>query len=162
MFILFTDQIAATFGEIGLTNPLVILMVYSPGIAGVFLVWRLPLATPAGAGAPACIVAAETVRWEVETFFEYEKDLLGSDHYQVMFRQAIVRFWTLTACLQCFLKSSGLGWKVQRLPVETFGAGTSKITAETCSSGWKLASKKAFLWNRFAASLPYEVLKVQG
>jgi hypothetical protein len=40
LLILFTDQIAAIFGEIGLTNPLVILMVYSPGIAGVFLVWR--------------------------------------------------------------------------------------------------------------------------
>jgi membrane protease YdiL (CAAX protease family) len=40
LFILFTDQIAAIFGEIGLSNPLVILAVYSPGIAGVFLVWR--------------------------------------------------------------------------------------------------------------------------
>ncbi len=38
--ILFPDQIAAIFGEIGLTNPLVILAVYSPGIAGVLLVWR--------------------------------------------------------------------------------------------------------------------------
>lgn len=44
------------------------------------------------------------VRWDVETFFEYEKDLLGSDHYQVMTRQAILRFWTLTACLLCFLE----------------------------------------------------------
>ena len=44
------------------------------------------------------------VRWEVETFFEYEKDLLGSDHYQVMTRQAVLRFWTLTACLLCFLE----------------------------------------------------------
>lgn len=44
------------------------------------------------------------VRWEVETFFEYEKDLLGSDHYQVMTRQGVLRFWTLTACLQCFLE----------------------------------------------------------
>jgi hypothetical protein len=43
------------------------------------------------------------IRWEVETFFEYEKDLLGSDHYQVMSRQAVLRFWTLTACLLCFL-----------------------------------------------------------
>ena len=43
------------------------------------------------------------VRWEVETYFEYAKDLLGSDHYQVMTRQAILRFWTLTACLFCFL-----------------------------------------------------------
>jgi hypothetical protein len=39
------------------------------------------------------------IRWEVETFFEYSKDLLGSDHYQVMSAQAIVRFWTLIACL---------------------------------------------------------------
>jgi hypothetical protein len=44
------------------------------------------------------------VRWEVETFFEYEKDLLGSDHYQVMTQQAVLRFWTLTACLLCFLE----------------------------------------------------------
>ncbi len=44
------------------------------------------------------------VRWEVETFFEYEKDLLGSDHYQVMTHQAVLRFWTLTTCLLCFLE----------------------------------------------------------
>lgn len=44
------------------------------------------------------------VRWEIETFFEYDKDLLGSDHYQLMSAQAILRFWTLTACLMCFLE----------------------------------------------------------
>lgn len=44
------------------------------------------------------------IRWEVEIFFEYEKDLLGSDHYQVMTRQGVLSFWTLTACLQCFLE----------------------------------------------------------
>jgi hypothetical protein len=44
------------------------------------------------------------VRWEIETFFEYDKDLLGSDHYQLMTVQAILRFWTLTACLICFLE----------------------------------------------------------
>ncbi len=44
------------------------------------------------------------IRWQVETFFEYEKDLLGSDQYQVMTSQAIVRFWTLTACLMAFLE----------------------------------------------------------
>jgi hypothetical protein len=43
------------------------------------------------------------VRWQIETFFEYDKDLLGSDHYQLMTVQAILRFWTLTACLMCFL-----------------------------------------------------------
>jgi hypothetical protein len=45
------------------------------------------------------------IRWQVETFFEYEKDLLGSDHYQVMTRQAVLRFWTLTACLLYFLEA---------------------------------------------------------
>ena len=44
------------------------------------------------------------VRWEIETFFEYEKDLLGSDHYQVMSAKAVLRFWTLIACLMCFLE----------------------------------------------------------
>ena len=44
------------------------------------------------------------VRWQIETFFEYDKDLLGSDHYQLMSAQAILRFWTLTACLMCFLE----------------------------------------------------------
>jgi hypothetical protein len=43
-------------------------------------------------------------RWEIETFFEYDKDLLGSDQYQVMTADAIIRFWTLTACLLCFLE----------------------------------------------------------
>lgn len=44
------------------------------------------------------------VRWQIETFFEYVKDLLGSDDYQVMTAQAILRFWTLIACLMCFLE----------------------------------------------------------
>jgi hypothetical protein len=43
------------------------------------------------------------IRWNIETFFEYDKDLLGSDHYQVMSTKAILRFWTLTACLLYFL-----------------------------------------------------------
>jgi DDE superfamily endonuclease len=44
------------------------------------------------------------IRWTIETFFEYDKDLLGSDHYQLMSAQAILRFWTLIACLMCFLE----------------------------------------------------------
>jgi hypothetical protein len=38
--ILFPAQIEAIFGELSTTNPLFILAVYAPGIAGVFLVWR--------------------------------------------------------------------------------------------------------------------------
>ncbi len=40
LLILFTDEIVAIFGEISASNPLFILAVYSPGFAGVFLVWR--------------------------------------------------------------------------------------------------------------------------
>jgi membrane protease YdiL (CAAX protease family) len=40
LLILFYDQVVAIFGVISLTNPLFILAVYSPGFAGVFLVWR--------------------------------------------------------------------------------------------------------------------------
>jgi membrane protease YdiL (CAAX protease family) len=40
LLFLFYDQIVAIFGEVSPANPLFILAVYSPGIAGVFLVWR--------------------------------------------------------------------------------------------------------------------------
>jgi hypothetical protein len=50
------------------------------------------------------LVDTLAVRWQVETFFEYDKNLLDSDHYQVMSAQAILRFWTLTACLLAFLE----------------------------------------------------------
>jgi len=40
LFLLFTDQMSAIFGEPSLSNPLVILAVYSPGIVGVLLVWH--------------------------------------------------------------------------------------------------------------------------
>lgn len=39
LVILFYDQMIAIFGEMGMRNPLFILAVYSPGLAGLFLVW---------------------------------------------------------------------------------------------------------------------------
>ena len=39
-FLLFTEPLTAIFGEPGLTNPLVILAIYAPGLAGVLMVWR--------------------------------------------------------------------------------------------------------------------------
>jgi hypothetical protein len=53
---------------------------------------------------PQALVDILAIRWHIETFFEYAKDLLGSDHYQLMTGQAILRFWTLIACLMCFLE----------------------------------------------------------
>lgn len=38
--VVFTDQIEAVFGEISGTNPVFVLAVYSPAMAGVYLVWR--------------------------------------------------------------------------------------------------------------------------
>jgi hypothetical protein len=40
LLILFTEQIEAIFGPVSGTNPLFILAVHSPAIAGVVLVWR--------------------------------------------------------------------------------------------------------------------------
>ncbi len=42
-------------------------------------------------------------RWAVEVFFEDAKDLLGSDHYQVIRCEAIERFWALIALTGNFL-----------------------------------------------------------
>lgn len=40
VMVLFPVQVEAMFGEMGYTNPLFILAVYAPGIAGVALVWK--------------------------------------------------------------------------------------------------------------------------
>jgi len=40
LLFMFYDQIVAVFGELSMTNPVFILLVYSPGFAGIFLVWR--------------------------------------------------------------------------------------------------------------------------
>jgi membrane protease YdiL (CAAX protease family) len=39
LFILFPDQLTAIFGEADLSNPLVLLAIYAPGIVGVLMVW---------------------------------------------------------------------------------------------------------------------------
>ena len=41
LLFLFYDQMVAIFGELSMSNPVFILLVYSPGIAGIFLVWRV-------------------------------------------------------------------------------------------------------------------------
>jgi membrane protease YdiL (CAAX protease family) len=40
VMMLFQERIEAIFGEIGYTNPVFILVVWSPGLAGIYLVWR--------------------------------------------------------------------------------------------------------------------------
>jgi hypothetical protein len=71
------------------------------------------------------------VRWEIETLFENDKDLLGSDHYQVMSATAIVRFWTLVSCLAYFLDKQRASLQTER-PGEhvTWGDARRAIQAE--------------------------------
>jgi membrane protease YdiL (CAAX protease family) len=40
LYVLFQEPLEDVFGPMGYTNPLFILLVYSPGIVGVFMVWR--------------------------------------------------------------------------------------------------------------------------
>jgi hypothetical protein len=49
-------------------------------------------------------IAVLAVRWQIATFFEYAKDLLGSDDYQLMTALAVQGCWTLIACMMCFLE----------------------------------------------------------
>lgn len=44
------------------------------------------------------------IRWKIETFFDDLKELFGSDHYQMMRRKSILRFWTLACCAYAFLE----------------------------------------------------------
>jgi len=64
------------------------------------------------------------IRWNIETFFEYDKDLLGSDHYQLMTTQAVLRFWTLLSCLLYFLEEQRA---LQDQPLLTCGEVRRKL-----------------------------------
>ena len=52
------------------------------------------------------VVTALAMRWTIEVFFEDLKDVLGSDHYQVLHDQAILRIWTLACCLYTALEDA--------------------------------------------------------
>lgn len=70
------------------------------------------------------LVDTLAIRWHIETFFEYDKDLLGSDHYQLMTAQAILRFWTLLSCLLYFLEEQRAQ---QNRPLLTCGEARRKL-----------------------------------
>ena len=91
LLILFPEQIIAIFGEISLSNPLTILAIYSPGIAGVCLVcwyygtkglgsffrrltfWRAPLAWWLFIilGIPAVVYIGASVKGTIGTAFPF-------------------------------------------------------------------------------------------
>jgi hypothetical protein len=102
------------------------------------------------------------IRWEVETFFEYEKDLLGSDHYQVMTQKAALRFWTLTAYLFCFLEKQRVQAEDQ---IVTCGDVRRKIQNDHRQNllRWlETRFQDAYPSSRFVANWLYKILKVQS
>ncbi|NUM45513.1 MAG: CPBP family intramembrane metalloprotease [Anaerolineales bacterium] len=106
LLFLFYDQIVAIFGEITMTNPLFILAAYSPGIAGIFLVWwyegfkglgqflrRLTLWRAPGAwwlflilGIPVLVYAGATIKGSIHEPFPF------SPWYQVFPAMAVSLF----------------------------------------------------------------------
>jgi len=46
-------------------------------------------------------------RWSIEVYFEAAKDLLGSDHYQLMSATGLIAFWTWRALRAAFLAEQG-------------------------------------------------------
>lgn len=63
--------------------------------------------------APQALITALAQRWQIEAFFEDQKDLLGADHYQRLKAEAIVRFWTLGNALLYFLEEQSAQQEVQ-------------------------------------------------
>ena len=68
------------------------------------------------------VINTLAIRWDIEVFFEDFKDLLGSDHYQLMSATAIIRFWTLLSCLAYFLDERRAYLQAQE-PEEHFTLG---------------------------------------
>ena len=108
------------------------------------------------------LVDVLAVRWEVETYFEYAKDLLGSDHYQVMTRQAILRLWALMACLFSFLEEQRAAAQEPRL---TCGDVRRQLQQEHQRNllQWLVDALQAgHSVDRICARLAIEPVKVQG
>jgi hypothetical protein len=71
------------------------------------------------------VIQILAIRWDIETLFEAYKDLLGSDHYQVMSATSIVRFWTLISCLAYFLDKHRASLQAER-PEERVTLGDAR------------------------------------
>jgi hypothetical protein len=102
------------------------------------------------------------VCWQIETFFEYAKDLLGSDHYQVMTAQAILRFWTLMACLRCFLEEQRNADPDQQLTCGDVRRNLQHQHRLNLLSWLENRFKRVALLSKYATNWLYLILKVQG
>ena len=60
-------------------------------------------------------------RWDIETWIEDAKELLGLDHYQLISANALVRFWHLVACCYLYLDEVRAGLVAQGRTGATIG-----------------------------------------
>lgn len=86
--------------------------VYKLGACQVLVVKENPKAAPETArcwatsdlGADVVTVASYAAqRWDIETWIEDAKGLLGLDHYQLISADSVVRFWHLVCCCYLYL-----------------------------------------------------------
>jgi len=86
--------------------------VYKLGACQVLVVKEAPDAPPGTARCwassdleadVATVARHAATRWEVETFLQEQKELLGLDHYQMTSAEGIERFWYLVACCYLYL-----------------------------------------------------------
>ena len=51
----------------------------------------------------ATVASYAAQRWDIETWIEDTKELLGLDHYQLISADSVVRFWYLVCCCYLYL-----------------------------------------------------------
>jgi hypothetical protein len=69
----------------------------------------------------AAVAGYAALRWDVETYIEEGKELLGLDHYQLTSAAAIERFWHLVACAYLHLDEVRAALAARGQPGATLG-----------------------------------------
>lgn len=126
--------------------------VYKLGACQVLVVKDTPAAPPSTArcwatsdlGADVATVAQHAAtRWEVETYIQEGKELLGLDHYQLISTEGIERFWHLVACAYLHLDEVRAKLATAGHPHPTLG---DALRAEQAANQRQLLH---WLWDHF-------------
>lgn len=84
----------------------------------------------------AAVARYAAQRWDIETWFEDTKRLLGLDHYQVTSASAVERYWHLVACCYLYL---------DELRAQLAAEGRSKATIGDALRHHQQARRRPFL-----------------
>lgn len=69
------------------------------------------------------------VRWHIETGYRFFKDLLGFDHYQLLSRKGMERYWCIQFLTYNYLEYQRQKWKQPGIPM-TIGDVVRRIRKE--------------------------------